>query len=263
MGNLCGVGRSWRVGNLRGDTLVEVTLAVGIFSMVAIAVVMVVSGSTSSSQVALETTLTREEMDAQAEALRFIQSSYIAGSNANEAKDYKYRDLWRAITDLAVDDSELGNALTYFPETCAQLYNDGTLVQQNAFVINTHKMYLLSRDAESSDATNEILVKAKNGSELNSKFRAAATYPRILYGGGSGDVLYNDSSREDDVRLVEGLYVVAVKDPGTTNIVGVGAGRASAYYDFYIRSCWYGPGAEKPSTISTVIRLYDPNVIEY
>ena len=62
----------------RGDTLIEVMLAVGIFSMVAVAVVAVMSGGTSSAQTALETTLTREAIDAQAEALRFIQSSYIA-----------------------------------------------------------------------------------------------------------------------------------------------------------------------------------------
>ena len=47
-----------------GDTLVEVTLAIGIFSMVAIAVVAVVSGSTSGAQSALETTVTREQIDA-------------------------------------------------------------------------------------------------------------------------------------------------------------------------------------------------------
>ena len=62
----------------RGDTLIEVMLAVGIFSMVAVAVVAVMSGGTSSAQTALETTLAREEINTQAEALRFIQSSYIA-----------------------------------------------------------------------------------------------------------------------------------------------------------------------------------------
>ena len=32
--------------------------------------------------------------------------------------------------------------------------------------------------------------------------------------------------------------------------------------DFYIRTCWYGVNANEPSTISTVIRLYDPNAVE-
>ena len=72
-----------RVGK-RGDTLIEVMLAVGIFSMVAVAVVAVMSGGTSSAQTALETTLAREEIDAQAEALRFIQASYIADKNSGD-----------------------------------------------------------------------------------------------------------------------------------------------------------------------------------
>lgn len=74
----------------KGDTLIEVTLAVGIFSMIAIAVVSVLSSSTSGAQTALESTLTREEIDAQAEALRFIQNSAVNG-------DSRYKKLWDAI----------------------------------------------------------------------------------------------------------------------------------------------------------------------
>ena len=85
----------------RGDTLIEVMLAVGIFSMVAVAVVAVMSGGTSSAQTALETTLTREAIDAQAEALRFIQSSYIA--EKDNTADASYAKLWRAITGNALD----------------------------------------------------------------------------------------------------------------------------------------------------------------
>ena len=69
-----------------GDTLVEVSIAIGIFSMVAIAAVAVMSGSASSAQTALETTLAREEIDVQAEAPRFIHSAYLSetGSNNNQ-----------------------------------------------------------------------------------------------------------------------------------------------------------------------------------
>ena len=82
-----------RVGK-RGDTLIEVMLAVGIFSMVAVAVVAVMSGGTSSAQTALETTLAREEIDAQAEALRFIQTSYIT---SRESEESKFGQLWKTI----------------------------------------------------------------------------------------------------------------------------------------------------------------------
>ena len=53
----------------KGDTLIEVAIAIAVFSLVAIGVVSVVNGSTSSTQSALEVTVSREEIDAQAEAL--------------------------------------------------------------------------------------------------------------------------------------------------------------------------------------------------
>ena len=80
----------------KGDTLIEVLLAVGIFSMIAISVVAVMSGGTSSAQTALETTLAREEIDAQAEALRYIHDSYINDKNSDNS-DLPTVALWRKI----------------------------------------------------------------------------------------------------------------------------------------------------------------------
>ena len=47
----------------RGDTLIEVTIAIGIFSMIAIMAVLVVNTSISGTQAALENTVTREEIN--------------------------------------------------------------------------------------------------------------------------------------------------------------------------------------------------------
>ena len=115
----------------RGDTLIEVALAIGIFSMVAIAVVSVVSGSTSSAQSALELTITREEIDAQAEAIRFIHTSYIAGGRSNASGNDKYEKLWNNIVSKAIDPSDPNQqqiaeaVLSYNPSECQSIYNDG------------------------------------------------------------------------------------------------------------------------------------------
>ena len=66
----------------KGDTLIEVCIAIGIFSLVAIGVASVMSSGTAGSQTALETTITRKEIDAQGDALRFIHESYISGKNS-------------------------------------------------------------------------------------------------------------------------------------------------------------------------------------
>lgn len=61
-----------------GDTLIEVLFAVTIFSFVAVGGMAIMNQGTASAQRSLELTLVREEIDSQAEALRFIHDSYIA-----------------------------------------------------------------------------------------------------------------------------------------------------------------------------------------
>ncbi|MBR3228982.1 hypothetical protein IKF67_01985 [Candidatus Saccharibacteria bacterium] len=251
----------------KGDTLIEVTLAVGIFSMIAIAVVSVMSGGTSSAQTALETTLAREEIDTQAEALRFIQASYISDKDSSNKR---FINLWKAITDKAIvlgdNEDENGKITQFSPTTCSELYNSdpnnpdfkGSIFEQNAFILNTRKLGVFT-----ADDVNSVYIAAND--ENVSKFSYASTYPRLIYSKNatpsSSDTngLLEDTSA-DNLFRAEGIYVIAVKDSNTTTIVDdSGTPKASAFYDFYIRTCWYGSGAEQASTISTVIRLYDPD----
>lgn len=248
---------------IRGDTLVEVSLAIGIFSMVAIAAVSVINGSTTGAQASLESTITREEIDGQAEALRFIQSAYVAGGEIDESNPTKYASLWQIISNHAIDLSGVPAAdrdtiLKYNPVTCDKLYQpvDSTdwagLAMQKAFIINTRAM--------NSSSTSDIIIDYKNN---RNKFGLAATYPRIIYGSDASDALYDDTAASNLFRA-EGIYIVAVRDEDGTVIVsdsGGGSTIKSAYIDFYIRSCWFTPNADRASTISTAIRLYDPDAI--
>lgn len=236
----------------RGDTLIEVMLAVGIFSMVAIAVVAVMSGGTSGAQTALETTLAREEIDTQAEALRFIQSAYI--NEKDEEEDGKFAKLWQLITASEYGNSNNVNVVTgnsnieeitnYSPSACSDLYGDDGEAKKYGFVINTRAL--------GSNPGNAV-VSAKSSAD---KFRQAATYPRLIYADDNANLV--DSDFNQTLQAVEGIYIIAVKDPDTTTIAG--KEKQSAYYDFYIRTCWYGTGDQTPSTISTVMRLYDPGI---
>ena len=218
--------------------------------MVAVAVVSVVNGSSSDAQTALETTVTREEIDAQAEALRFVHDSYIAGNGSDDTASKRYAEIWRAITSNA--NSASASILEYAPSDCRTLY-EGTnspVRQQKAFVLNTHNLR--------NGNANSVVLSAQNNSNL---FKPAATYPRIIYNDSGDNLLAEDTGTT--IQRAEGIYIVAVKDSNTTNIVTdkTHSTAASAYFDFYIRTCWYGPGAEHPSTISTVIRLYDPDAV--
>lgn len=255
----------------KGDTLIEVVLAVGIFSMVAIAIVAVMSSGLSGTQTALETTLAREEIDAQAEALRFIQSAYIADKDSG---DTRYADLWNLITKNAIDTKEIHDGLQellqYTPTNCDDIPN-------RAFIINARKF----SDFTAFDLTNVdrnpkdyedlkkgiIVVKEDNNKD---KLIKATTYPRLIYGNNASNAASNANSLADDygstsLYRAEGIYVLAFKDAETTSIVESGSNTATstaAYYDFHIRTCWYGSGSNRPSTISTIVRLYDPSTIK-
>lgn len=251
----------------KGDTLIEVTLAIGIFSMVAVSVAAVMSNGTAGAETALETTLTREEIDAQAEALRFIHDSFISDQNH---EDDRYSKLWTAITENALDPvGENINAIaSYAPATCDELYtkkDDETqspLGAQNAFVINTNYLGNYSNldvSEVKEETIKNTIVSYKNS---NDKFGIASTYPHLIYHNGSTtedeSVLTSDY---DELLRAEGIYVIAVKDSGTTVAGEEAITTKSAFYDFYIRTCWYGVGDNFPSTISTVIRLYNPEAI--
>ena len=251
----------------RGDTLIEVTLAVGIFSMIAVAVVATMSSGTTNAQTALETTLARAEIDAQAEALRFIQTS----ASANKPG---FDDLWNEILNKAhnaTNSSEgdtnnwadLKDAITNFaPSSCSELYNTenaNNISDQNAFIIDTSTLGefitqapsdasdLLSPSgpsASSSSPTPLISAKPDTGGsdspDINPSFSQATTYPRVY--------------KENNTVKAEGLYVVAVKDSGA-RVISANNVKSQAFYDFYIHACWDTSNSDHPSTISTVIRL--------
>lgn len=242
----------------KGDTLIEVTLAVGIFSMIAVSIVAVMSSGTSGAQTALETTLAREEIDTQAEALRFIHTSYAVDKTAANGR---FPGLWKKITENAIDLSKLqddtkNSILQYSPSSCSELYDGGNLAYNYAFVINPRALGNFTTDHI------ETVYISQRDSQTKDKLSQASIYPRLIFGNSASE---NEESAElsseneyTNLYKAEGIYVIAVKDHETTK---VSTDKKSAFYDFYIRTCWYGSNANEPSTISTVIRLYDPDAL--
>jgi len=60
-----------------GDTLIEVLFAVSVFSLVAVAAISLMNSGINTAQKALEITQVRQQIDAQAEALRFVHHGYV------------------------------------------------------------------------------------------------------------------------------------------------------------------------------------------
>lgn len=233
----------------KGDTLVEVMLAIGIFSMIAIAVTAVMSSGSSGAQTSLETTLTREEIDTQAEAIRFIQASYAI--NKNSADD-TYTKLWKEIIKNPAPATE--EILQYAPSSCEDIYDDN--ISNYAFIINPRALSTFS-----ADGSPTAIIRMKDNIGAGRMFHQTLTHPRLVFGeADTGNLLTNPG---DNLTAAEGLYVIAVRDDGTSYVYDAAGddSREQGFYDFFIRSCWYGTDADVPTTISTVIRLYDPDAI--
>src|SRR5882762_1936652 len=79
----------------RGDTIVEVLFAVTVFSLVAVGGLSLMNQGTAMAQRSLEIGLVRDQMDAQADALRYMHNAYVANFGDNGAAT---TDIWNEVT---------------------------------------------------------------------------------------------------------------------------------------------------------------------
>lgn len=242
----------------RGDTIVEVMFAIAVFCLVAVISIAMMNTGVSRAESSLELVTARNELNAQAEALRFIHSSYISELTLPTEEDFngnvpagekiqQYDKLWQKITDNALSPSDY--QLEYPLGDCSTVYQpsgSGNLLSHyKAFVINTRDLL--------SDNINDAYVSAVDNS---SRFQPAEQNARLIFtsasGSGSSEAVSEQQQRKSFNRLAlaEGIWVIAVKSDN--------GNETPSFYDFYIQTCWYGPSATRPTSLDTVIRLYNP-----
>lgn len=203
----------------RGDTLIEVMFAITVFSFVVVGALSLMNQGTSAAQRSLEITLVRQEMDAQAEALRFLHEAYTAeyqpgfapnttDATTSPAEEF-YRIVQRAAAYPVASASELGAG----GQTCQT-------PPSGSFVLN-------SREARF---------------EIN-RYQPAEVFAQLDYDE-TGNFLRSS-----------GIWIEAVRvapPASDANQAGVG------YIDFHIRACWSAPGSALPLNLGTIVRLYEP-----
>ena len=271
----------------RGDTIIEVMMAIAIFAILSVITINLMNSGINNAQRTLEITMARNEIDSQAEALRYIHQSYIAERQLDRSSS-EFRTLWDKLRDIAKSEKELETD-EHDPipfdinqiSSCDEAYKGkaGMVEAFNAFVLNTR---LILPDSGTvydgntySALVEEIVVGLKGINEQGDERRlvAAPLYPRIVYKHSSDEGISRDIRTEEDtaadnsssslaekqiynrVARAEGIFIIAVGD----NARDV---KRSNYYDFYIRSCWHSIGSYTPSTLTTIVRLYNPEVIE-
>ena len=202
-----------------GDTIVEVLFAVAVFAMVAVGSMSIMNQGTAAAERSLEVTLVRQQIDAQAEAIRYIHEAYVAAFQNNGSAPTGTAAEWVKMTDKTTGKGADG--ASNFGQT-AGILCPTTVPGQRPFVLN-------ARTATVSGSTP--VMSAPPGSSM-------PPFPQVIYNG--------DSS----IKQAYGIWVEAV--PSSTVTDGPG------FVDFHIRACWDSPGSSAPVTLGTIVRLYEP-----
>ncbi len=289
----------------KGDTILEVTFAIMIFALIATISMQIMDRDIAMIQGALESEMARNEIDAQAEALRYIQNSYLSERELADEKRV-FQNLWMKLTRTANESGSWGSigsagtGLANFPTDisgyvsteCSSYYdvenktnNDEgihNIFEDRAFVINTRKI-----DPSNIEST---IIQSRIGNSgegaYNTKFfTETQLYPRVLFTkkddsdkkvhdedvlaeifpevyDSADQIMQTNNDVYDVVERVEGLWVISARADNKGNRDNSTEKGVPEFYDFHIRTCWSAPGHDRPSTIATTIRLYNPEYIE-
>lgn len=133
----------------RGDTIIEVLMAVTIFSMIAIGSLSVMNRGLSISQYSLEITQVRQQLDKQAELLRFVHSQSRLG-------DEKFTDVW----DDATSGMSGGLENRIGIEQCPDSFPDGGF----ALAVDEESKLIKSISAPAGTYTQPVTFARVDGS---------------------------------------------------------------------------------------------------
>lgn len=273
----------------RGDTLIEVMLSISIFAVVALLSINLMNDGINTAQRTLEVAMARNEIDAQAEALRFIHHSYVAERQMT-TDESNFRYLWSKIVSKAnkpsalervdtinsdgrnsFDINDINNCEVAYLNPTSTTTDAGHLAYFNSFILNTRMVlpqkvdnYMGTNYESLVDDEVAVLYKSNPG-----KFSDPSLYPRIIYrkdGSSTSDTTEDIDLNKGEkinnlynrIASAEGIWIDVAGNKGDN---GENSAR-SDYYDFYIRTCWQSAGTRVPSTLTTVVRLYNPEVLE-
>lgn len=151
-------------GLKRGDTLIEVLFAITVFSLVVVMALALMNQGTAASQRSLEMTIVRQQMDSQADALRFLHASYVqvyfSGIDLSSAPDSPAKQYFEVIQQAAKNTagaSKFGSIANCKAPT-------------NSFILDTSKARLESNPTKlKAPDTFSQLVYDTSGNFVSSK----------------------------------------------------------------------------------------------
>ncbi len=203
-----------------GDTLIEVLFAVTVFSFVVVTALSLMNQGIATAQRSLETTLVRQQVDNQAETLRFLHEAYMA--NYQPGVTYNLTDSGPGSQSPAEEYHKIITRVREAGVSSVSTFGETATCQT---------------PPESSFIVNPVTARLATGT-----YTPSETYAMLAY----------DSSGL--LTASRGIWIEAVRStdstlPGQQNLGSI---------DFHIRACWDAPGLQQSKNIGTIVRLYEP-----
>lgn len=207
----------------RGDTIIEVLFAITIFSLIAVGGLSLMHQGTALAQRALEISHVRQQIDAQADALRYINKAYVADYGQNGAATA----LWNHITSNQINVGTLDDFAKLAENNVCHL----PIPSKQPFALDVNR---IDTDLITNPPNIDVdpIIRPTDDT---------ATYARVRY---------DDSG----VARAEGIWIQAVRSDDQT----IDGKLRPGFYDFHIRACWYSVGQARPMVAGTIVRLYEP-----
>lgn len=211
-----------RTRTQRGDTLIEVLFAITVFSLVVVTALAVMNQGTASSQRSLEMTLVSQQVDNQAEALRFLHEAYVTN----------YQSGYATTPGLTLAPAGTFTATNEYYRIIQRLETRTPASSAAASTFNSPSLTTCPAAPAGSFIINPQTGRISFGSSV---FTRAVTYSQLV---------------TSPAVQSQGLWIEGVRSPV--------APPATGFIDFHIRACWDAPGANRPMYLGTIVRLYEP-----
>ena len=225
-------------GRRAGDTIIEVLFAITIFAAIAIGAMAIMNQGISTAQNSLELNLVRNNIDSQAELLRYLQNAKLTsigrGSAGTESSTdiSRLADQWDKIVSLTVDSAADYDGLQTYDQCTMEVTSDESVIARpgdigRVFFVGTHD------------------ANVYNYSESSSMFRRPGTFAQVRH---------EINAAGDHVHASEMVWIQVVRSSDGSAVLS-----NTVAYDFHIRACWEGSGPNVDlMKIGTIVRLYMP-----
>jgi len=201
-----------------GDTLIEVLFAMTVFSLIVVTALSLMGQGVAAAQRSLEITTVRQQIDGQAEALRFMHEAYVASYQSGQTFN---------LTDSISTPAEEYYKIIQF--TTGKRTTASKFASTPACVIPS--------DASTDFVVNPVTAQLITTAVKGDVFKKAPLAAQITYTG-------------NQIEFTQGIWIEGVRSPVS--------GTTAGYIDFHIRACWDVSGTNIPMNLGTIVRLYEP-----